>query len=139
MDGFKTLLAGVTRLNTHAQRLAEESLDKAVEYAVKVTQDLEDLWPDLLRFLSSMQKEKRSATNQIAYVSSKLAAFVPSFQKAAEEAEFDTSQSFRSSITSTTSDLPAIVADADPPAADADLHGGYAADSSPSAALAEQL
>merc|ERR1711933_533284 len=48
MEGFKSFLAGVTRLSRVAERLPK---DEAVVYAVSVTEDLERLWPNILKFL----------------------------------------------------------------------------------------
>merc|ERR1711865_752267 len=51
MEGFKSFLAGVTRLSRVAERLPK---DEAVVYAVSVTEELEHRWADIIRFLSSL-------------------------------------------------------------------------------------
>merc|ERR1719506_658407 len=86
LQGFQSFLAGVTRLSVITQQLEQAATE---EYVAYVTQELAELWPNVLRFLASMRKERHHNALQIKFVVLKLSESLPSFRAAAEEAEVD--------------------------------------------------
>jgi len=83
--GFEQFLKGVTQMSTAAGRLEQDQVE---DYVTNLTKDVEEYWPDVLRFLVSMGVQKRARASQIKFVFAKLSKFSPAFAAAVPYAYF---------------------------------------------------
>jgi len=88
MEGFHTFLLAVSRLGVITQQLEQ---DAAEEHVGSITQELTELWPNVLRFLGSMCVERRIYTSKIKFVVLTLSELSPSCRFAAEDAHIQNS------------------------------------------------
>lgn len=83
--GFEQFLKGVTKMSNAAGKLEP---DHAEVYVKDLVRDVEDYWPDVLRFLVSLGVQRKSRSSQIKFLLDKLSKFCPSFTECAPYAYF---------------------------------------------------